>query len=183
MGNGAIQSNPRVAEIDLTVAGSDFLWAIFATMLASGLGLTFWTLSLRPGQRAFHFLGVSILFTASVAYFSLASDLGATPIAVEFVRNQSDLYTGPDPDPTRSIWYVRCKPSSFLLEVQCLCSITWTFDRHRLGDHYSNAPSDASTRYWSSPFAHFLHRLHGRGTLEALFHDYPRLICESCNRS
>lgn len=77
---------------------------------ASGLGLTAWALSLHPGRRAFHFLGIAILFTASVAYFSLASDLGGTPIAVEFVRIRSDLYTGPDPNPTRSIWYVRCEP-------------------------------------------------------------------------
>lgn len=33
MGNGALQSNPTVANIDLTVAGSDFLWAIFSVMM------------------------------------------------------------------------------------------------------------------------------------------------------
>lgn len=60
MGNDALSINPPVALIDLTTQGSDFLWAIFAAMLASGLGLTFWTLSLPSGKRAFHFLGIAI---------------------------------------------------------------------------------------------------------------------------
>ena len=49
-----------------------------------------------------------ILFTASVAYFSLASDLGATAVYVEFVRYRGDLFTNRAINPyTRSIWYVR----------------------------------------------------------------------------
>lgn len=49
-----------------------------------------------------------ILFTASVAYFTLASDLGAVAIFVEFVRYEGDLFTNEAIRPyTRSIWYVR----------------------------------------------------------------------------
>lgn len=44
------------------------------------------------GKRAFHTIGVAILFTASVAYFSMASDLGSTAVYVEFVRYKSDLF-------------------------------------------------------------------------------------------
>jgi bacteriorhodopsin len=49
-----------------------------------------------------------ILFTASVAYFTLASNLGAVAIYVEFVRYNGDLFTNQAINPyTRSIWYVR----------------------------------------------------------------------------
>ncbi|EGG00632.1 uncharacterized protein MELLADRAFT_39586 [Melampsora larici-populina 98AG31] len=106
MSNNVISTNPTVANIDITTAGSNFLWWVFAMMITSALGLTAYSLTLNPARRAFHFLGVAILFTASIAYFSMASDLGATPILVEFVRNQGDLATG-FVAPTRSIWYVR----------------------------------------------------------------------------
>lgn len=60
------------------------------------------------GTRAFHYIGVFILFTASFAYFSMASDLGSTPVYVEFVRYRGNLFTNEAINPyTRSIWYVR----------------------------------------------------------------------------
>jgi bacteriorhodopsin len=37
----------------------------------------------------------------------MASDLGSTPIDVEFIRNESSLYTGDTSPETRSIWYAR----------------------------------------------------------------------------
>lgn len=37
----------------------------------------------------------------------MASDLGATPVYVEFVRNKSDVYTNATEAYTRSIWYAR----------------------------------------------------------------------------
>ena len=63
---------------------------------------------MRPtGARAFHNVSIVVLMTASVAYFCMASDLGAVPIAVEFVRQKSVLYTGDAATVYRSIWYVR----------------------------------------------------------------------------
>jgi len=59
------------------------------------------------GKRSFHYWGVAILFTASVAYFAMASNLGKTPIAVEFTRRGSHLYEGAANAPYRSIWYAR----------------------------------------------------------------------------
>lgn len=48
----------------------------------------------RPrGTRLFHQLAVIVLTTASIAYFSMASNLGATPIAAEFRGGE-----------TRQIW-------------------------------------------------------------------------------
>lgn len=67
-----------------------------------GLGFT------RPqGQRGFHTLAAAVCFTASIAYFCMASDLGAVAIQVEFVRGgtlgENWQQVGVQ-DPTRSIW-------------------------------------------------------------------------------
>lgn len=57
----------------------------------------------RPrGTRLFHNIAIVILATASLAYFSMASDLGATPIQVEFNRGRPG---------TRQIWV--CTPTIF----------------------------------------------------------------------
>lgn len=105
---GSLSVNPTVANADITVRGTDWLWAAFAIMLASGIGVLAWGLSRPVGTRAFHYIGVFILFTASFAYFSMASDLGSTPVYVEFVRYRGNLFTNEAINPyTRSIWYVR----------------------------------------------------------------------------
>ncbi|EST05565.1 Rhodopsin, archaeal/bacterial/fungal [Kalmanozyma brasiliensis GHG001] len=103
--NTALQSNPTVADIDITTHGSDFLWAVFSVMAATGLGTMVWSLKVSRGERAFHYLSAAILATASVAYFSMASDLGATPIRVEFTNYGPQEVNGALP--TRSIWYAR----------------------------------------------------------------------------
>ncbi|GAA5873545.1 hypothetical protein JCM16303_001159 [Sporobolomyces ruberrimus] len=108
--NDVLNENPLVANIDITTHASDWLWAVFAVMLLSALvlfGLSF----TRPiGQRAFHELAAAICFTASVAYFAMASDLGATAVQVEYIRGgtlgQNWVDVGVN-NPTRSIWYAR----------------------------------------------------------------------------
>ncbi|SCV70133.1 BQ2448_1527 [Microbotryum intermedium] len=126
MGNNALALDPLTSNIDITTHASDFLWAIFSIMAASGIGLLALG-STRPlGQCAFHHLAVgtdsprqhssrfftaaAICFTASIAYFCMASDLGSTPIAVEFIRSgtlgANWVAAGVD-RPTRSIWYAR----------------------------------------------------------------------------
>ena len=104
-GNMALSSNPTVADIDITTPGSDWLWAVFSVMAATGLGTMVWSLKVSRGERAFHYLSAAILATASVAYFSMASDLGATPVRVEFTNYGPNEVNGLRP--TRSIWYVR----------------------------------------------------------------------------
>lgn len=102
-GNEALDVNPTVAVIDITRAGSSFLWMVFSVMAATTIGVGFWSgISVPRGQRTFHHLSMMITATASVAYFCMASDLGATPIHVEFVRG---VYS--QNPVTRSIWYVR----------------------------------------------------------------------------
>ncbi|PCH36592.1 heat shock protein 30 [Wolfiporia cocos MD-104 SS10] len=98
-GNQAVNINPPDANENLTKQGSDWLWAAFSLMSFSLLVAVVVTF-LRPrGTRLFHQIAVVVLAVSSITYFSLASDLGATPIAVEF--------RGHGGDPTRQIWYVR----------------------------------------------------------------------------
>lgn len=97
MGNNALETNPPNADIYISTHASDWLWAVFAIMMVTDIGMMAWAWSLPKGRRTFHHLAVIILTTASIAYFSMASDLGATPIEVEYY----------DVPYTRQIWYVR----------------------------------------------------------------------------
>ncbi|KAL8279068.1 hypothetical protein RQP46_008526 [Phenoliferia psychrophenolica] len=107
---GVFEANPPVADIDISQAGSDFLWAVFACMMAGALGLLFFG-AMRPvGQRAFFHLGAVLCFTASIAYYCMASDLGAAAIRVEYIRAGQlggDAVARGIAHPTRSVWYAR----------------------------------------------------------------------------
>ncbi|KAH9925709.1 heat shock protein 30 [Amylocystis lapponica] len=96
-GNDALNSNPPDAVLHVSTHGSDWLWAAFsllACFLLVTVGITF----TRPrGARLFHQIAVIVLTTASIAYFSMASDLGATPVVTEFRGDHV----------TRQVWYVR----------------------------------------------------------------------------
>ncbi|KAJ8296664.1 Protein FDD123 [Rhodotorula toruloides] len=86
MGNNALNLNPTRANIDITTHASDWLWAVFAIMALSSIAILAWGHLKRPvGERAFHELAAALCFTASIAYFAMAS----------VTR------------PTRSIWYAR----------------------------------------------------------------------------
>jgi len=73
------------------------------------IGVSVFTMvKVQPGHRAFNYMIAALLATASVAYFSMASDLGATPITVEFLHgNWAQSGDGRFGYPTRSIWYAR----------------------------------------------------------------------------
>jgi bacteriorhodopsin len=59
---------------------------IASTMAFVGLAAT------KPRQhRIFHYITASITMVAAIAYFSMASNLGWTGIAVEFVRNDPEV--------------------------------------------------------------------------------------------
>ncbi|EKM51799.1 uncharacterized protein PHACADRAFT_187203 [Phanerochaete carnosa HHB-10118-sp] len=93
---GSVDVNPPNADIHITNHGSDWLWAVFAIMTVSMMGMFVWS-HMRPrGTRFFHNIALIVLTVSTIAYFSMASDLGATPITTEFRA------TG-----TRQIWYVR----------------------------------------------------------------------------
>ncbi|KAL9937827.1 hypothetical protein V8E36_003372 [Tilletia maclaganii] len=107
-GNDAVNINPPMADIDLTTSGSSFLWAIFSVMAATALGTSVWAFaSIDPTRRVFHYLTIGILTTASVAYFAMASDLGETPVQVEFLRDGAAIAAQQGGRLTRGIWYAR----------------------------------------------------------------------------
>ena len=94
--------NGVLSDINITTRGSDLYFAISAAMALSGfifLGLGF----RKPRRdRVFHYVTAAVVFVASIAYFTMGSNLGFTPIEVEFPRSNpkvSGTY--------REIFYVR----------------------------------------------------------------------------
>ncbi|KAI0682304.1 heat shock protein 30 [Cytidiella melzeri] len=97
MANDALNLNPPDAALHIGTHGSDWLWAAFALMAFTLLITVVLNFMRSRGTRLFHQLAIIVLATSSLAYFSMASDLGATPIVTEFRGNGE----------TRQIWYVR----------------------------------------------------------------------------
>ncbi|KAH9926169.1 heat shock protein 30 [Fomitopsis serialis] len=98
-GNRALQLNPPNADLHISTHASDWLWSAFSVFGLSLLVMVGLDLLRARGTRLFHQLAIIILATFTLGYYSMASDLGATPIAVEF-RGRGSY-------PTRQIWYVR----------------------------------------------------------------------------
>jgi len=107
-GNNALNANPNVfsyptmSDINITTHGSDWYWAVTAVMFVSSfvfIGLSF---RVSRDRRIFHYITAAITLVASIAYFTMASNLGYAAIAVEFHRTDpkvAGLY--------REIFYVR----------------------------------------------------------------------------
>ncbi|KAF7958573.1 hypothetical protein EAE96_002113 [Botrytis aclada] len=106
--NGALHANPDVfhypanSDINITTRGSDVYWAITAAMAFATI--IFMALSFRVprSKRVFHYITAAITMTASIAYFTMASNLGYASIIQEFQRSNpkvSGVY--------REIFYVR----------------------------------------------------------------------------
>ncbi|EXL42469.1 hypothetical protein FOCG_14932 [Fusarium oxysporum f. sp. radicis-lycopersici 26381] len=90
--NDALNVNPDIvngqrSDINITVRGSDWYWAVCAVMTISTFA--FLGLGMRKPRtdRIFHYITAGITMIASIAYFTMASNLGWTPIAVEFQRS------------------------------------------------------------------------------------------------
>jgi len=132
-GNDALDVNRPNADRHLTVHGSDWLWAVTASMGLTFLSWLAWTLSrnkqpliaahdTRKGnnngvsngvhrspvadrvplwlERVFHYLFTIAAFIGFISYFTMASDLGNTPI-------RQYMHHGNNPQQTRQIFYVR----------------------------------------------------------------------------
>ncbi|KAL2201736.1 family A G protein-coupled receptor-like protein [Sarocladium strictum] len=87
--------NPPIAiGRSLTLNGSHWLWAVTAVFILSFLALAFLTL-FRPrnGERIFHYLFTIGLFTGSVAYYAMASNLGWSAIATHLYTSDTLFYT------------------------------------------------------------------------------------------
>ncbi|KAI9824351.1 MAG: ion channel activity [Phylliscum demangeonii] len=106
-GNRALIVNPNLvngqsAAIHITDHGSDWYWAVCALMTLATLvffGLSF---TVPRTWRLFHYITASITLVAAIAYFTMASNLGWTPIDVEYRRTRS-VVRGVN----REIFYVR----------------------------------------------------------------------------
>ncbi|KAF2727360.1 family A G protein-coupled receptor-like protein [Polyplosphaeria fusca] len=105
--NGALRANPNTvngatADIGITTRGSDWYFTVCAIMTLSAfvfIGLGF---RKHRRDRIFHYITAAVVFVAAIAYFTMGSNLGFTPIAVEMQRSDhkvSGLY--------REIFYVR----------------------------------------------------------------------------
>lgn len=58
-------------------------------------------------DRVFHYITAAITMVASIAYFTMASNLGQTPIVVEFHRQIAAVAGANLGNGTREIFYVR----------------------------------------------------------------------------
>lgn len=96
--SGSLRLNPPTSGIDINTRGSDWLWAAFALFAVTNLGVIVWSFMTSPGKRLFHHLAIIILSVTMISYFSMASDLGSTPVPIEFIR--AGQYMGE----TRAIW-------------------------------------------------------------------------------
>ncbi|KAI9703342.1 MAG: ion channel activity [Candelina mexicana] len=100
--NGGNTVNGKTSDVNITTHGSDFYWAIcavmtFATLAFIGLSFT------RPRpHRVFHYITAAVTLTAAIAYFTMASNLGWTPIDIEFQRSNPKVH-----GVNREIFYVR----------------------------------------------------------------------------
>jgi len=124
-GNDALETNPPNADRHLTTNGSDWLWACTAVFCVTFLSWLLWTILRRRllpttahhvhnqsagvappgsglrGERIFHYLFTVAAFVGLIAYFTMASDLGSTPV-LQYMNHSNT----PD-DPTRQIFYAR----------------------------------------------------------------------------
>jgi len=78
--NEALAINPPVGDHKFATRGSDWLWAVTAVYLLSLLIVVGHAYVARAGEKIFHYLFTISLFVGTVAYFTMASDLGSTPI-------------------------------------------------------------------------------------------------------
>jgi len=106
--SNALQTNPNVfhypdtSQINITTHGSNIYCAISALMAVSTVGFLVWGSRLDRSQCTFHFLTAAITLVASIAYFTMASNLGYAAIIVEFMRSDPKAA-----DTYREVFYVR----------------------------------------------------------------------------
>jgi len=107
-GNQALEVNrgyDGAADLAITTHGSDWYFAVCAVMAVSSIAFMAMAMGQPRTHRLFHYITAGITFVASIAYFSMGSNLGATATQVEFVRIGSSQ--GLNAAGTREIFYVR----------------------------------------------------------------------------
>lgn len=106
-GNAAVYvnnnyQNGKHVDIAITYQGSDVYYAIMSVM--GFTAITVLALSSRKARtdRIFFYITAALNFTAMIAYFAMGSNLGWTPIDVEWLRT-NPVVSGTN----REIFYVR----------------------------------------------------------------------------
>jgi len=94
--------NGRTADIAITTHGSDFYFAICAVMGFAGFAFVGLAQRKARRDRLFHYLTAAVVFVAAIAYFTMGSNLGFTPIRVEYFRSDPEVA-----GTYRSIYYAR----------------------------------------------------------------------------
>ncbi|KAI8630874.1 heat shock protein 30 [Xylariaceae sp. FL1651] len=75
-GNDALNVNPPGGSEELSVHGSDWLWAVTAIYVVSFIAFFGTSFIARSGEKIFHYLFTIALLVGSITYFAQASDLG-----------------------------------------------------------------------------------------------------------
>lgn len=116
MANGALRANGhphpghgvngQTSAIGITTHGSNWYWAVTAVMAVSTFAFIGLSFAKPRSHRIFHYITAAITMVAAIAYFTMASDLGQTPIPVQFPRGNRfvDVNVG---NTNREIFYVR----------------------------------------------------------------------------
>lgn len=106
--NDALHANPDIfrypttSDINITTHGSDWYWAVTGVMTVSTLIFAGLSFRVPRSNRIFHYITAGITLIASIAYFTMGSNLGYAAIPVEFQRSDpkvAGVY--------REIFYVR----------------------------------------------------------------------------
>ena len=90
--NDAIRLNPfmvndRDVVIHQTVRGADWYFTVCAVMGVTAIAILGLSKRKPRTDRVFFYLSATLCFIACIAYFCMGSNLGWTPIDVEFVRS------------------------------------------------------------------------------------------------
>ncbi|KAI0469736.1 hypothetical protein GGR56DRAFT_245805 [Xylariaceae sp. FL0804] len=124
-GNDALAINPpAITGENLSLHGSDWLWAVTAFFILAFLGLLVFCFTSPESDRVFHYLFTIVLMTGSVTYFAAASDLGWDSI------HQVD-HQGNGTTTTRQIFWVKyvywvLSFPSAALALGLLSGVSWT---------------------------------------------------------
>ena len=79
--------NGKHVDIAITTWGSDWYFAICSVMGFTALAIIGTSYMKPRSDRIFFYLSAALCFTAAVAYFAMGSNLGWTPINVEWRRS------------------------------------------------------------------------------------------------
>ncbi|KAI1633920.1 heat shock protein 30 [Biscogniauxia mediterranea] len=97
--NDALTINPPSGDEQLSVNGSNWLWAVTAIYVVSFITFFATSFVARSGEKIFHYLFTIALLVGSIAYYAQASDLGYVLI---YQANSSPAF-----GLTRQIFYAK----------------------------------------------------------------------------